>query len=588
MKWLHAGFLLLLSTFAIAEGPCSVDEVLPISCLEEGSTFNNGWLTSYRKDGLDKWQNVGLRDLPHRWRDDSAVGDFGQVQYRKILTGNGYIDGLFIAIAQPYSSAEVSIVNWQGQEYVAFDGEGYNDSSGTLAPPVIALPRLYPGDQLILTVSNGGYPYGWTDPVIIEPALSLVSKQYSYIAFHILLMGILLSAAFYNFGLWLADRREWSSLLLVCGCLAFTLRFASTGNVLAAFIPEMPISALWRLNWFTAFINFVIWPIFFFRMFRQVVPRIVVIMIVLVFGCATFATLVLPALLFVPLGQVLNWLMMIVIIVYMLALSWYLIVHKQVWSAKSVGIYTIILGALLDSYDYLVGVYVPIEGTTLGVTIFVLFQSYVLSQNYSSSLRREAKLTGQLRALNQSLERQVEARTEELNLANRELEQVARTDKLTNLPNRRAFDEHIKIAFARLRREFTPFAILLVDADHFKKVNDTYGHDVGDVVLKELALVIQECIREVDFPSRIGGEEFSVLINNVKAGEAAAIAERLRRAVEQFTFDRSGNKLSLTVSSGLAFATVDDSIDELFVKADKALYRAKSSGRNRISINAES
>lgn len=588
MKWLCAGFLLLLSTLSVAEEPCSTDEVLPIYCLAEGGAFNKGWLTSYRKDGLDSWQNVGLRDLPHRWRDDAAVNNFGQVQYRKILTGNSYIDGLFISIAQPYSSAEVSIVNWQGQEYVAFDGEGYNADSGTLAPPVIALPRLYPGDQLVLTVSNGGYPYGWTDPVVIEPALILVSKQYSYIAFHILLMGILLSAAVYNFGLWLADRREWSSLLLVFGCLAFVVRFASTGNVLAAFTSEMPISALWRLNWFTAFINFVIWPIFFSRLFDKVVPRVFVTAIVLVFGSAAFASLVLPAMLFVPLGRLLNWLMVIIILVYMVALSWHLTSHKQVWSAKSVGIYTIILGALLDSYDYLAGVYVPLEGTTLGVTIFVLFQSYVLSQNYSFSLRREAKLAGQLRALNHSLERQVEARTEELNLANRELELVARTDKLTNLPNRRAFDEHIKIAFARLRREFTPFAILLVDADHFKKVNDTHGHDVGDVVLRELAVVIKASIREVDFPSRIGGEEFSVLINNVTDGEAAAVAERLRRAVEQFTFDKSGAKLSLTVSSGLAFATVDDSMDELFVKADKALYRAKAGGRNRISINAES
>jgi two-component system cell cycle response regulator len=169
-----------------------------------------------------------------------------------------------------------------------------------------------------------------------------------------------------------------------------------------------------------------------------------------------------------------------------------------------------------------------------------------------------------------------------------EIEKMATTDGLTGLLNHRLFQEKLTGEFKRLNRLSGPLSLLLADIDHFKKVNDTYGHPVGDLVLKGVSGVIRETIRDIDIPARYGGEEFAVILPGTDAVGAQKIAERLRRAVMAKTFTADGKTLKVTVSIGIATSPEDaESKEGLIEKADQALYHAKHGGRNMAVVWAE-
>jgi diguanylate cyclase (GGDEF)-like protein len=156
---------------------------------------------------------------------------------------------------------------------------------------------------------------------------------------------------------------------------------------------------------------------------------------------------------------------------------------------------------------------------------------------------------------------------------------AAEHDHLTGAPSRRAFFDMAERELARARRHRTGLGLLLVDADHFKRINDTYGHGVGDQVLRDLVARTQEVIRKIDYCARLGGEEFGVLLPDATRDTALGVAERLRSAL-----DRSAQQdgPAFTVSIGLAMLEEGESLDGLMERADAALYAAKEGGRNRV------
>lgn len=166
--------------------------------------------------------------------------------------------------------------------------------------------------------------------------------------------------------------------------------------------------------------------------------------------------------------------------------------------------------------------------------------------------------------------------------ANRELDQLARRDALTGLRNRLAAGERLRDEFVRSQRSERAFSVLLLDVDHFKRVNDTHGHDVGDEVLKEVAKQIAASVRASDLAARFGGEEFLVVLPETRALDAEIAAEKVRRAVEACEMPLVGR---VTVSIGVS-EWRDDLPDEglLVRRADQALYAAKGSGRNRVVL----
>ncbi|HEX7448356.1 MAG TPA: GGDEF domain-containing protein [Pirellulales bacterium] len=158
----------------------------------------------------------------------------------------------------------------------------------------------------------------------------------------------------------------------------------------------------------------------------------------------------------------------------------------------------------------------------------------------------------------------------------------ARTDGLTGVANRRALDEELNRRFAEFVSGGDHISLVLLDVDHFKKFNDTHGHQAGDEVLRGVGRILRETVKEAGFVARFGGEEFAVIAPRTKAAEATGLAERVRQAIAAGRFPFEGTDLQVTASLGVAeAATAGKQAADLVQRADEALYSAKKAGRNR-------
>lgn len=161
---------------------------------------------------------------------------------------------------------------------------------------------------------------------------------------------------------------------------------------------------------------------------------------------------------------------------------------------------------------------------------------------------------------------------------------IAKIDELTQIPNRRGFNEIMDNVMTNANTEQSSFAMLLIDIDHFKKINDVYGHLVGDSILRYLAKSLQNEIKGQDYVARIGGEEFVVILPNTPYSASISVADGIRKKVAARPLHVKGqeNPIKLTISIGVDMYQLGESADELFERADKNLYQAKCDGRNRV------
>jgi diguanylate cyclase (GGDEF)-like protein len=164
----------------------------------------------------------------------------------------------------------------------------------------------------------------------------------------------------------------------------------------------------------------------------------------------------------------------------------------------------------------------------------------------------------------------------------KQAERMAAMDPLTHAYNRRKLSELLDQEIKRVERNDKSFSMVMLDIDHFKKINDTHGHDAGDYVLKRMTNLIRENIRDVDILSRYGGEEFVIILPERNLKVAIAVAERIRKVIESACFDKVGQ---ITISAGVSDFMQGDNRESVFKKADNALYIAKNGGRNRVSVH---
>ncbi|MDQ1362439.1 MAG: hypothetical protein QG652_299 [Pseudomonadota bacterium] len=162
----------------------------------------------------------------------------------------------------------------------------------------------------------------------------------------------------------------------------------------------------------------------------------------------------------------------------------------------------------------------------------------------------------------------------------------ALSDALTGIPNRLAYEQRVHEEIGRWKRFGNPLSLAIWDVDYFKKVNDTYGHKAGDKVLKTIAQLLVQRIRNTDFMARFGGEEFVMLLPGTKEEETLRLVNELRKQVEECGFHYHGTAVKITVSCGVSSFHADDTLEQVFDRADKALYRAKKGGRNQCVIAA--
>ena len=194
----------------------------------------------------------------------------------------------------------------------------------------------------------------------------------------------------------------------------------------------------------------------------------------------------------------------------------------------------------------------------------------------------EARIRSLLRI--KALQQNLEQREQELEEMNRKLLLMAQIDGLTGVDNRRYLEERLAEMFSHSTRIDEPIGCVMCDIDHFKSVNDDFGHQAGDVILREFASLLKEHVREIDRVGRYGGEEFVVLLPNAEIDEAVSFAERLRHGVEAHTFSFDGGSVRRTVSCGVSAwpHPLIKTTDDLLRAADDSLYVAKERGRNRV------
>lgn len=166
-----------------------------------------------------------------------------------------------------------------------------------------------------------------------------------------------------------------------------------------------------------------------------------------------------------------------------------------------------------------------------------------------------------------------------------EIERLSVTDGLTGTYLRRYFLERLREELSRAEQYNIDLAFIMVDLDHFKKCNDSFGHLVGDVVLKEVAGILKQKVREIDLVGRFGGEEFCILLPEANKADAYVVAERIRKAVEGYTIKAYDETLSITISMGISsFPEDSPGLEDLIENADTALYEAKRQGRNKVCL----
>ncbi|MHA6684527.1 GGDEF domain-containing protein [Mesorhizobium sp. A556] len=218
----------------------------------------------------------------------------------------------------------------------------------------------------------------------------------------------------------------------------------------------------------------------------------------------------------------------------------------------------------IDSLAYL-NTLLFLTGVLLATALFFgVFFIYPL-------IRGQVKEEDKLRAMTVSLS----ARSETLAHA-------ALTDGLTGMQNRRYFDDALREYLVEFRRVERPISLMILDLDHFKQVNDTHGHDIGDEVLKAVANCLKDLTRHHDVVARLGGEEFAVVTPNMDAELLATFAERIRKAIANLSIMSGNVRLRVTTSVGLAVWDRKETAEEFYRRADRQLYEAKRTGRNRI------
>ncbi|MBF0376696.1 MAG: diguanylate cyclase [Desulfamplus sp.] len=228
----------------------------------------------------------------------------------------------------------------------------------------------------------------------------------------------------------------------------------------------------------------------------------------------------------------------------------------------------------------------PWRDEDLLLTVQSALQAYrqdqeIARKNEELSLVNEElkRVNEELMTMNEELENKVNERTRELREKNRELELLAITDRLTGICNRLKLDEVFEYERVRSERYRLNFSVILIDIDHFKRVNDTHGHQVGDAVLVEIAHILMEYLRKSDVPGRWGGEEFLVICPETNGDSACLIAEKLRVTIASFNFSVVDK---VTASFGVTAYQNEDDVKTMMARADAALYRAKEMGRDRV------
>ncbi|WP_158972073.1 GGDEF domain-containing protein [Paraglaciecola sp. L3A3] len=453
------------------------------------------------------------------------------------------------------------------------------------------LPKLYPGNKVILQLYIDDYRTGG---IAQPPQIGQKDELYRNImhrsSWHILFLGAsLLVTIFAAAQAIFSSSRRALHLFLVLISLGTGLRLLVTGSVLAYLFPHFTINHYFYLAW-GSFLSLLA---IFVGAQVYLLPAIFKQHFILKKLLLFLSAIPIVLLLFIPLltlheflliGHSLRTFYVLVAFSYALFLSWKVYARFREHWLQLLGLVIILVSGAYDAFLYAQNIDPYLELFAIAIFLFITSQAIYFGWEHMRLLGREQRLAQNLKELNESLEKQVLTRTQDLQTANTRLTLAATTDVLTQLPNRRAFDSAIKNEINQTQSHNENLCLAIVDADWFKSVNDQYGHDFGDQVLQILAMYLSERLRVTDFIARIGGEEFAIILPATDIAHAKILLEQLCKGVAQLQLEEAKD-YQLSVSIGGAEWHEGLSINELYRLADKALYKAKHNGRGRVEVS---
>ena len=400
------------------------------------------------------------------------------------------------------------------------------------------------------------------------------------------IIAVLLTIAIFNLIQISIRPKEPLPFIIAFCCLIVALREMETSQILnIANLIELEWDTYIRISFLTFFLASPIFASFYHVSYPKDFHQPVMYSFYIVSGVFSLAVVV-----FTPdVFGVTMWWYQVTILSYMVYLAWrmFVIVNRRRYGSRLVFLGTALLFVFVIN-DILnnMGVIRTSFMASFGLVAFVICQTYITMMRFTTAMSENQRLyhslaerDSKLKAFSSSLEDQISL-GEQLQRQNKELENLANRDTLTGLPNRRGMLPHAKRAMLRHQQEQSPFCLLLIDIDSFKQINDTLGHDKGDRVLSESATVMSAVLRDQDVIARWGGEEFLVLLSATSLVGAAILAEKLRARVESEVSERMSHVVTATI--GVAEFKEGESFEQIFRRADLAMYKGKQAGRNRV------
>ena len=471
-------------------------------------------------------------------------------------------------------------------------GKSRQDSSGYLGPKVAVIQTDRSHNILTLRISNFQQSNGgaWGKLQIGEPD-DIYTMTIRNVGFQMFFTGLLFIIGWYHIILYLILREENSALIFGLFSLTLSLRQLSIeARMINHVFPDMPFGIKLSIEYMTFYIGVTLFAIFLYMVYRDIFSKMIIRVIQVVGFGLGFLVLVTPPWIFTR-SLVYFQYFTILIVFYTV----YIVIRGIRTQQKGSDI--LLFGAmaiLFAAINDLLNNYRIIDtgySMSFALMVFLFCQSVVIANNNAGTYYKalfyadkNKAINKELNELNMSLEQKVADRTKELETKNRSLARLTKVDRLTGLYNHTTITGKLNELIDDVRRGVEegqiPLAVAMLDIDHFKAINDTYGHQAGDGVLEKISETIDVSIRKSDLLGRYGGEEFMLILPDTELQVAVEVLERVRMQVEDMRFDQEA--LGVTISAGLVALKPDENGAAVIKRADNLLYEAKNTGRNRV------
>ncbi|WP_160397851.1 sensor domain-containing diguanylate cyclase [Paenibacillus sp. MMS18-CY102] len=488
---------------------------------------------------------------------------------------------------------------WVDNQLVGTSGQVGTDEESSIPQKKTNVVYFSPQSeqvQIVMQISNfDNYAGGMWEPIGYGSAAAIQNSHNWKLAEQYIVLGMILLSGIYHIGLGMFYRKDASLLLFGLFCLTAAFRNTLTGDVLLTkLVPDFPWEIEMKLEYITLYVMVPLMALFIQKLFPEESSRKVTLLTI---GMATAYTGITLAVNVDTYYRILVYYQLFVVFTLAYALFvfvWATLRKKEGAKYALAGFSFFTLTAAIDLFAFIFSSTGQVI-YSVGVATFIICFSFVLSKKLAISFKMAQQLAIELAELNEGLDRKVRERTSAIEASHAKLEELNRqlrewsmVDGLTGASNRRHFDEYLNSELALSIEEQTPFTLLMIDIDCFKRYNDHYGHIQGDSILQIVVNAIQTCLNAErgDLIARYGGEEFAVILPQRGKVEAGRIAHEMCDSIRQLRIPHAGSEVApfITISIGAATAVLDGDKEEkgIVQLADKHLYQAKSRGRNQV------